>query len=163
MRGTLTPDQARIRDDLIRHCDQTWDQATAGILAGFRCEYCGIDFLDPTHPDNIHQWIGWDHLVPRSKPGGGDDINNRVCSCWVCNRIKRAWDPRNDERLKGRSNPSRDELIEAAREHIKKAKERYEREKTQRWRAIVGPRPAVSLRASPDWVKVKPPPSAGRD
>ena len=68
------------------------------------------------------------HLVPRSKDGG-DDIDNRVCSCWVCNRIKRAWDPRNDERLKGRANPSRDELIEAAHEHIKKAKERYERER----------------------------------
>ncbi len=53
MRDVLTPEQARIHDALVRSKKQTWEQATVGTLVDFRCEYCKIDFLDPTHPDTI--------------------------------------------------------------------------------------------------------------
>ena len=138
MRDIRTPEEARIRDALVRSKIQTWDQATAGTLANFRCEYCGIDFLDATNPDNFYQWVGWDHLIPRSR-GGPDDIDNLVCSCWVCNRIKQHWNPGDDERFKGRSKPPRDQLIEAAIDYIKKRKATKDRD-VQVWRDIVGPR-----------------------
>ena len=135
MRDLTTPEQIRIRDELVKF-SQTPKQATAGILANFRCEYCQLVFLDPQHPDNVFQWVGWDHLVPRCA-GGSDEIDNLVCCCRVCNWVKRRFDPR--KKFATRPNPpSRDELIDEAREHIKEKKLRYERDVTSRWRQIVG-------------------------
>jgi 5-methylcytosine-specific restriction endonuclease McrA len=131
----VTSEQARIRDELIHRRMQTPEQATAAVLANFRCEYCDLDFLDAQHPDNYHQWVGWDHLIPRWD-GGGDAGDNLVCSCRVCNWIKHRWNPRTA--FKGRSNPpSRDEMIKAARDYINNKKAKYDREVSQAWRDIV--------------------------
>lgn len=50
MRDITTADQRRRRDALVAKGLQTHEQATAGVLADFRCDYCGIAFLDPEHP-----------------------------------------------------------------------------------------------------------------
>jgi hypothetical protein len=52
MRDVTTPEQRRIRDALVATGKQTPDQATAGVLADFCCEYCGVNFLDPKHPED---------------------------------------------------------------------------------------------------------------
>ncbi len=138
MRDVTTSEQARIRNALVERRMQDWKQATAGTLADFHCEYCKLDFLDPKRPDNFLTWVGWDHLIPVAKDGS-DDVDNLVCSCCVCNFVKGQWDPRTDERFKGRLNaPPREELILAAYDHIKEKKKRKDQEEVQVWRDIVG-------------------------
>jgi hypothetical protein len=133
MRDVTTAEERRIRDALVEGRKQDRKQATAGTLANFRCEYCKLDFLDPKHPENFYQWVGWDHLIPLVK-GGPDDVDNLVCSCWVCNKIKLRYDP-----SEGRSNPSRAEMIEAASVYIKEERTKKYKE-VQEWRDIVYPR-----------------------
>jgi HNH endonuclease len=147
MRDVTTPEQARIRDHLVRECAQRPEHATAAILANFCCEYCKMDFLDPDQPDNHLHWIGWDHLIPRSK-GGPDTVDNLACCCFICNRVKRAYDPRaaftpTDYFAAIGSghtppSPSRERLVEVARNYIVKKKAEGDRTTSQLWREIVG-------------------------
>ncbi len=136
MREVTDPDKRRIRDTLVERGLQTLDQATAATLADFHCEYCDLDFLDANQPDNYHRWVGWDHLIPSSK-GGANNVDNLVCSCAICNLVKGAWNPRHDQRFHNRSDePTRDELVRAARDHIDKKKRCKDRWVQENWRAI---------------------------
>jgi 5-methylcytosine-specific restriction endonuclease McrA len=133
MRDVRTAEEARIRDELVAKGLQFRDQATIGTLADFRCEYCGLDFLDPERPENYRHWQ-WDHIVPKAK-GGTTDIENIACACLMCNLLKGQWDPRH--KFKDRPNPpSRDELIEAAKGRISEQKASLGRQ-VQVWREVV--------------------------
>jgi 5-methylcytosine-specific restriction endonuclease McrA len=91
-----------------------WSAKSAflGERAGFRCEYCGRDLLS-----SVNDYKEWqeDHIVPKSKGGDNDDLNNLAVSCRTCNvNWKGKWDPR----TVCRENASRDELIEAIRNYV---------------------------------------------
>ena len=90
-----------------------WSKEGARILirAGYKCEYCGLDFF--ASPSNYRLWQ-LDHIVP-VKHYGPDVFDNYAASCYPCNSIyKNQWDPR---KVAG-ADASRDELIEATRKHI---------------------------------------------
>ena len=89
------------------------EQVTLGIRARFRCEYCGRDMLASV--DDYRAWET-DHIVPTSKGGPADNIENWALSCWTCNRIKRNWLPE----AVGFEGLSREEQIRIARTHIQK-------------------------------------------
>jgi hypothetical protein len=58
MRDVTDPKQRSICKALVETKLQNESQAIVGTLADFRCEYCGLDFLDPKQPDNFHRWRG---------------------------------------------------------------------------------------------------------
>lgn len=98
-----------------------WSKESAflGERAGFKCEYCGRDLLS-----SVNDYKDWqeDHIVPKSKGGNNDDLNNLAVSCRTCNvNWKGKWDPRT---VCGEG-ASREKLIEAVRKYIarKKTKE----------------------------------------
>jgi 5-methylcytosine-specific restriction endonuclease McrA len=78
------------------------------IKDGYRCVYCGRDMLA-----DFDSWmsIELDHIVPVSA-GGGDELENRVTSCHVCNRFKSGYVPENYTELQ----PS--EILHRARLHV---------------------------------------------
>jgi 5-methylcytosine-specific restriction endonuclease McrA len=90
----------------------TWHPETLdlAIRAGFRCEYCGRNFFNSV--DDYYSFQR-DHIVPRGM--GGEKFDNLAAVCDTCNFLKRRWDPRTEV---GES-ASREELIEAARRHIR--------------------------------------------
>jgi len=101
--------------------------------AGFRCEYCGLDFLES--PEN-YKLIHVDHIVPISKGGSLIDFENFAIACKPCNySFKRSFDPRT---MAG-EDQSRAALIAAARKYIEERKGRT-REELKILRAIVGRR-----------------------
>ncbi len=92
-----------------------WGRPTPAVAerAGYRCEYCNLDFLASL--ENYKQWH-IDHIVPQSS-GGGQAEENLALSCRHCKFV-----------LKGRWNPnpsgeemSREELIRLVREHLEQA------------------------------------------
>jgi len=65
------------------------EQVRLGITAGFRCEYCGRDFLASVH--DVYSW-SIDHIVP-----GLEHADNKAAACDTCNRrLKGKWDPRTE-------------------------------------------------------------------
>jgi hypothetical protein len=54
------------------------------LKLGFRCHYCGLDFLQS--PEHFHL-SSVDHVIPRSK-GGSDSLDNLVSACSLCNFLK---------------------------------------------------------------------------
>ena len=87
-----------------------------GERAEFKCEYCGRDLLS-----SVNDYKDWqeDHIVPKSKGGDNDDVNNLAVSCRPCNvNWKAKWDPRT---VCG-ENASREELVEAARNYVTQRK-----------------------------------------
>jgi hypothetical protein len=54
------------------------------LRAGFRCEYCGLDFLS-----SVNAFWSWskDHIVPKSQEGT-EDMDNLAACCHVCNNLK---------------------------------------------------------------------------
>lgn len=76
---------------------------------GYRCVYCGKYLLaDFDSWQSIHT----DHLVPVAA-GGGDQVENWVTSCAVCNMLKGKFSP--SEHFKPEN---RDEYIQANRHYI---------------------------------------------
>jgi len=97
-----------------------WSHETAelGVAAGFKCEYCGKDFLDS--PDTYKLWQV-DHIIPR-RADGEDKAENKAIACRQCNMdFKSRWNPLNAF-PKG-LNPTREELIEAVRRYVKGRRE----------------------------------------
>jgi 5-methylcytosine-specific restriction endonuclease McrA len=86
--------------------------AWRGVKSGFCCIYCGGCFHDSVN--SYREWSE-DHLVPKSR-GGGDEENNLVLACRTCNLIKLRWDPR--KAYPDNPSPTREELIEAAKNYI---------------------------------------------
>ncbi len=86
-----------------------------GIRAGFKCEYCDKDLLASV--DNYKEWQK-DHIIPKFKEGENTDrIENIALSCRTCNvSIKNRWNP---AEVTG-NNASRQELIAAVREYVRK-------------------------------------------
>ena len=68
----------------------------------FRCVYCCRDML---HDFDSYWSVQMDHLCPR----GGDDLENVVTACFVCNNLKGTFCPEGD---------SRKERIVSARKHV---------------------------------------------
>lgn len=90
-----------------------WSKEGAQILirAGYKCEYCGLDFF--ASPNNYRLWH-LDHIVP-VKHGGSDVFDNYAASCYPCNSVyKNQWYPRG----KTGTDAPRDELIAATKEYI---------------------------------------------
>jgi len=82
---------------------------------GYRCVYCRRDMAL-----NLDNWLSIevDHIVPISK-GGSDDLNNRVTTCNVCNRLKGNYVP------DGFQNMKRSELIKQIRTHVLSKREKW--------------------------------------
>lgn len=63
------------------------DQMFLGFRAGFKCEYCGLDFLSSVDAYKLWQQ---DHIDRRA----GDDSENLALACLVCNeKLKNRWSP----------------------------------------------------------------------
>ena len=106
----------------------SWNSNTLelAISADFRCAYCNRYFLK-----DIEAWYSFelDHIVPK---GEGPDTNeNLVPACRLCNRFKRRYDPRQN----AGPNPSRNDLISAAKDYIEQKRSAAE-EKVQRERSL---------------------------
>ena len=87
------------------------ETATLGISANFKCEYCGLDFLES--PENYKLWQV-DHIIPK-RAGGTDALNNKAVACRQCNMdFKSKWNP-----VETTKTLSREELIERVRAYIK--------------------------------------------
>ena len=109
------------------------EQVELGIRAGFRCEYCGKDFLRSTD-----DWYSWqrDHIVPRAK-GGSDRTSNKAVACYTCNfRLKGGYDPRED----AGAGASRAALVAAVRRYVRRKRARVEKTQVIPTRRIVRPR-----------------------
>ena len=89
-------------------------------MSEYKCEYCGKD-LKASVDNYISGQV--DHIIPRSK-GGTNDPCNLADSCWQCNFLKRAWDPR---KIAG-AHASRDELIRVVQTEMKKWRQEFGRD-----------------------------------
>ena len=130
--------QDEVRQSVVDQVMATrkWSVETARLAerAGFRCEYCGLDFLQS--PEN-YKLFQVDHIVPESR-GGSSQPDNLAIACMQCNYcFKCSHDPRQE----AGTNASREVLVQAAREFIAKQKASTEQELAV-LRAIVG-RPIV--------------------
>jgi hypothetical protein len=88
-----------------------WD---ARVRGRHICQYCGLD----GRALGRHDLHTYDHLIPK-KAGGLNVPDNVVVSCFGCNNLKAAFDPR-----EGKEGLPREELIRRARIHIE-AQSRY--------------------------------------
>jgi 5-methylcytosine-specific restriction endonuclease McrA len=107
---------SKIVRDLVGTKIWSAKSAFLGERAGFKCEYCGRDLSA-----SVNDYKDWqeDHIVPKSKGGDNDDVNNLAVSCRPCNvNWKAKWDP---STVCG-DNASREELIEAVRKHVAQRK-----------------------------------------
>jgi hypothetical protein len=114
------------------------EAAQAGVRAGFKCEYCGLDFY--ASPENYKQFEV-EHIVPLHNEGSVD-FDNIAVACRTCNVcFKNRWDPRSA----AGQNATRAELITAAKRYIRERKQITEKqiatEKSILQKAINGPVP----------------------
>lgn len=119
-------EEASFRESVVEQVVATkkWSPETARLAerADFRCEYCGLDFLES--PAN-YKLLQVDHIVPLSRGGSITDFDNLAIACKPCNfSFKRWYDPR----IKAGQDASRQALIEAANEYIKQKKTTTEQE-----------------------------------
>jgi 5-methylcytosine-specific restriction endonuclease McrA len=95
-----------------------WSMETfrAARETDFRCSYCGHFFFD-----SVDSWTQFnvDHLRPGAAGDRDERVENKVAACWTCNKLKSNFDPG-----KERPTATKLELVEIAREHILKARER---------------------------------------
>ncbi|THJ20516.1 MAG: HNH endonuclease [Nitrospira sp. CG24E] len=79
------------------------------IATGFRCQYCDKYFFE-----DVDSWYAFerDHIAPRDSTN--DNRGNLTAACRTCNRLKRRTDPRK----KAPNNPTREQLIDAAKQII---------------------------------------------
>ncbi len=125
-------DDERIIGELVAHGKWSREQVEIGLRAGFRCEYCKLEFY--ASPENYKQWQR-EHIVPLSK-GGTEDFENLAVACHTCNDcFKGHWDPRKYAGQKA----TRAELIAAAQRYIRERKQLTEQqiagEKAIIWRS----------------------------
>jgi hypothetical protein len=123
-----------IREEIVKRLVSTgkWsrDAARLGERARYQCEYCDLPLLDRS---DVYKLWQIDHIVPLSSQGEYSEFDNLAVACKPCNwDFKRDWDPRS---VTGQ-NASRDQLIEATRDLVRKERERVEAELT-RFREIV--------------------------
>lgn len=91
----------------------SFESARLGERAGFRCEYCDLNFL--ANIDNYKLWQ-IDHIVPVSSAGSEIEFDNLAVSCKQCNvDFKSCWDPR----LTAGPTAGRAELIQAIRQYVR--------------------------------------------
>ena len=85
---------ARILKDLHNWYPSTADVA---VRAGFRCEYCGRDFLASV---DDYESFQIDHVVPKSKcpRDSVNELDNLALACKPCNFFKRAVMPEGSSR-----------------------------------------------------------------
>jgi hypothetical protein len=134
-----------IRDEVVKQLVSlgNWSDASArvGERAGYRCEYCGLDFLKS--PENYSQF-SFDHIVPSSCGGSLTELDNIALACKICNiNWKARWDPR----AAAGSDANRDMLIAAVKDHISVNRIRTEQELI-RVREIIGCERSRSAAAS---------------
>lgn len=112
-----------------------WSDETLHIWANsdFKCVYCDLYML--TSLDTFQQGV-IDHILPRSRyPHMTESASNKALACWVCNRIKRHWDPNTRkspvvfETGNILTSEQRDELIRRARGYV----ERMRLKKSDDW------------------------------
>jgi 5-methylcytosine-specific restriction endonuclease McrA len=94
------------------------NHATVAFNANFKCEYCGLDLLQDAHHYKLWQM---DHIVPKylmlQEGGDPEDFDNLAIACKPCNfDFKWNFDPRTT----AGPNPTRIELINAAKQQIQK-------------------------------------------
>ncbi len=107
-------------DRIIENPAWSAESARLCLKAGFKCEYCDLDFL--ASPDNYKQ-IQFDHIIPR-KIGGPDKEDNFAAVCRTCNcNWKSRWNPAAD-----RPGATRAELVEACRQRIRDERKKAEAE-----------------------------------
>jgi len=104
---------------------EDWDRE---FIRAFRknpntCFYCGF------RATSYRAWcqLVIDHFIPRAA-GGEDSVRNYVVCCYRCNQWKGRYDPggkRFTHLPPGKK--EREELIEKAREHIRKSEEKQHR------------------------------------
>ncbi|MGD0383761.1 MAG: HNH endonuclease [Thermoguttaceae bacterium] len=92
------------------------------VRGNFRCEYCKTDLLNSV--SEFDTGVG-DHILPQSKyPNLINDINNYANACHSCNKLKRNWDPVDQDQsyktLERLSDQQRLDLIEKCKESKKK-------------------------------------------
>ncbi len=103
-------------EQLSKETKWTAESARLGLRANFHCEYCDLDFL--ASPEN-YKLIQIDHIVPLSIQNTLTNFDNLALACKQCNfSFKRGVDPRST----AGKDATRDELIQAAKEHIRLAK-----------------------------------------
>ena len=80
-------------------------RAVVRSLYGERCGYCSV------HETETGATLEIDHFQPRSVDGG-DDLDNLVCCCTACNRLKGDFWPATDAHTTPRRllHPIRDDL-----------------------------------------------------
>lgn len=119
--------------------------------ANYTCAYCGMDCrVDVLH----YMLLSIDHLVPRAL-GGTTDLENLVCSCIPCNRLKGHFDALEALRRDGppqelRDAPLRVQLIALCRAHIERRRATVQAELDREMRETYGKRsPSGRLAAAP--------------
>jgi 5-methylcytosine-specific restriction endonuclease McrA len=105
--------------------------ARLGERAGWKCEYCDLDFFASIEN---YKSMQMDHIVPLLP--GEHTLDNLAASCSVCNLFKRRFNPR-----EGRENATREELVSVARAHVQAKRQAFTKQ-LERDRAIIGWRPA---------------------
>ena len=98
-------------EQLVSQFRWSREQIELGLRDRFKCRYCDKDLLASV--DKFKEWT-LDHIVPKSKlKEGAEDPQNIAVACWVCNVIKRQWDPRTTMPL-----GNREDLIEVVRKFL---------------------------------------------
>ena len=97
-----------------------------------RCGYCGCDVL----ADRLgYATAQIDHLLPQSKyPEHKDNPDNWMLSCYLCNHVKRDWDPLViDEKADEMLTRNKAVLVSRARHRIRK---RRDESKDREWLTV---------------------------
>jgi hypothetical protein len=97
------------------------------IKTGFRCAYCGLDFMSSI---DAYYSFEVEHIVPLCKRGS-EDLENKAAVCSTCNFLKRGWDPRSE----AGDSAGREQLLETAKRYVL-SRRREKEEKLSRERAL---------------------------
>ena len=103
--------------------NKAWSEQSARLCvkAGFKCEYCDLNFLDSPV---AYKQIQFDHIVPRTA-GGSDAEANLAAVCRTCNwNWKARWNPA----LQVPEGAGRPELVAACRRYVKEQRRGAEHE-----------------------------------
>ena len=118
--------------------------------ANHTCVYCGWD----GRRDSIHYMLlSIDHLIPRAL-GGTSDLENLVCACIPCNRLKGHFNAMEALRRELANNGSvfhgmglRDRLIAVCKGHIEMKRSIVQHEFDKEMREAYGKKVSNKLRA----------------
>jgi 5-methylcytosine-specific restriction endonuclease McrA len=91
-KGWSEPDAQRAVRGLWATKKWSYRHIYLGFVHDFKCHYCGRDLL--ASADDYKLWEQ-DHIMP----GGGDDPDNLVLACLICNsKFKGRWRPQGADR-----------------------------------------------------------------